>query len=295
MSLWQRPKTMTVLCAAVVLACAAAPAVFLRAVDAAELGRSEAVENPYTAPMPSGDDYYILRQLSMRLQQQTNQPRPSGEEEPKDWSDLKMYIGAQNSLENMTPGYDYRDTADTALQSLVDCGAIDPAWQTWATNWDSEDTYYGYDGQSYPLDMPYYATDSLGFVTLKRFALDQGSLYTVFSLTLDSRTGVVTQVWISAPQQEGDPPPVPGEEGLRAFAVQAGLEALGDWAVPENSPYTHALYSRNGEALITTAVSPYEYSGWGDNGAFTSRRWFLSLSLQPCAQTELPVLVPGPD
>ena len=88
-------------------------------------------------------------------------------------------------------------------------------------------------------------------------------------------------------------PPAPDEAALRAFADQAGLENLGDWAVPQDSPYPNALYSQNGEALITASVNAYDYSGWTDTaGIVTSPRWFLSLSLQPCTAEELPVLVP---
>ena len=288
MSLWQHPKGMAALCAAAVLACAAAPAVFLTVVDAAELGRTEAVADAYVAPVPSGDDYYILRQLAAQRQQASSQPLP---EEETTWPGLKMYIGAQNSLESMLPGYDYQETANAALTQLTDSGTIDSQWMAWALDWNTQDYYSGYNGQDYALDTPYYATDSLGFVTLKRFALEQGALYTAFSLTIDSRTGAVTQLWISAPRQGDDPPPVPDEAGLRAFAVQAGLEALGDWTVPENSAYPHALYSRNGQALISATVSPYEYTGWVNNTMITQERWFLSLSLQPCSPEELPILV----
>lgn len=290
MSLWNHPRWMAGLCTAVVLVCAAAPAVFLTAVDAAVLGRRETVQNAYVAPTPSGEDYYILRQLTARQQQQNaSYTPPSGEDEPQ--SALKMYIGAQNSLGSMMNGYQYRETVDAAFQQLAESGAIDPVWASWATTWDSAMAYYDYNGYSYDLTTPYYATDSLGFVTLKRFALEQGALYTVFSLTMDSRTGVVTQLWISAPQEGETAPAAPDETALRAFARQAGLENLGDWAVPDNTPYSHALYSANGAALITAAVSPYEYTGWIDGVTVTSDRWFLSLSLQPCTAEELPTLV----
>lgn len=293
MSLWQHPRWMAGLCAAVVVTCAAAPAVFLMGVDAAFLGHSETVQDAYTAPVPSGDDYYILRQLTARQEQQSSlAPVPENKEDPARPA-LKMYVGAQNSLENMANGYAYQDTVNTTLQNLADRGAIDSQWAAWATDWGGVDqAYTGYDSVYYPLNVPYYATDSLGFVTLKRFALEQGSLYTAFSMTMDSRTGVVTQLWISAPRQGDTPPPAPDEEALRAFADQAGLENLGDWQVPSNSPYPNALYSPNGEALITALVSPYEYSGWTNTaGTVTSQRWFLSLSLQPCTEEELPSLV----
>lgn len=290
MSLWQHPRWMAGLCTAAVLVCAAAPAVFLTAVDTAALGHSAAVEDAYRAPTPQGSDYYILRQLTARQQQSSAVVDFPAEEEETPLA-LKMYIGAQNGLESMMNGYEYKETVDAAFQMLADCGAIAPEWAAWATDWGTFQYYQPYTEQTYDLSVPYYATDSLGFVTLKRFAQEQGALYTVFSLTMDSRTGVVTQVWVSAPRQEETTPSAPDEAGLRAFAKQAGLENLGDWAVPEQTPYAHALYSANGEALITATVSPYEYSGWNNGTTITSDRWFLSLSLQPCTAEELPTIV----
>ena len=66
MSLWRYPRTAAALCIAAVLACAAAPAAFLAASDAAYFGRVETVADPYRAPTPTADDYYILRQLAAR-------------------------------------------------------------------------------------------------------------------------------------------------------------------------------------------------------------------------------------
>lgn len=66
MSLWRYPRTAAALCIAAVLACAAAPAAFLAASDAAYFSRVETVADPYRAPTPTADDYYILRQLAAR-------------------------------------------------------------------------------------------------------------------------------------------------------------------------------------------------------------------------------------
>lgn len=81
MKLWKKPRLAAALCAVVVLVCAAAPAVFLSVVDAASLGHSQAVADPYTAPTPTADDYYLLRQLSARQLTQskyTFQPGDTG-------------------------------------------------------------------------------------------------------------------------------------------------------------------------------------------------------------------------
>lgn len=293
MSLWQHPKAMAALCAAAVMTCAAAPAIFLTAVDMSSIGHSEVVQDAYTAPVPSGEDYYILRQLKAQAQQQQSL---ASVELPPDQSapDLKMYIGAQSGLESMSNGYEYRETVATALQNLANSGVLDQMWVAWATDWerDAGSWYESYNGGYYDLSIPYCATDSLGFVTIKRFGLEQGALYTAFSLTMDTRTGVVTQLWMSVPREGDTAPAAPDENGLRAFATLTGLDALGDWEVPENSPYGCALYSQNGEALISAAVNAYDYTSWVENTTVTQPRWFLSLSLQPCTEEELPVLLP---
>lgn len=52
MSLWNHPRLTAALCTVAVLGCAAAPAVFLAAADAASFGRVETVADPYVAPTP---------------------------------------------------------------------------------------------------------------------------------------------------------------------------------------------------------------------------------------------------
>ena len=61
-------------------------------------------------------------------------------------------------------------------------------------------------------------------------------------------------------------------KALRAFAAQAGLEGLGDWAAPADSSYTCALYSANGSALIAASTHPYT--------GYDADRCYYSLTLQ---------------
>lgn len=180
MKLWEHPRLTGALCAAAVLACAAMPAAFLAVTDAAYIGRVVPVADPYTAPTPAADDYYILRQLAARRQDSAELPRA---EEPTAPGTPKMYIGASASLESMN----YADAA---------------------------------------------TADAL---------------------------------------------PLPDETALRAFAAQAGLESLGDWAVPADSAYRCALCSENGQALITASTHPYTYGSY--TGA-AGDRWYYSLSLR---------------
>ena len=102
MSLWRDPRTAAALCIAAVLACAAAPAAFLAASDAAYFGRVETVAGPYRAPTPTADDYYILRQLAARGQDTTARQTTPQQEQDAAPQTPKVYIGASASIESMT-------------------------------------------------------------------------------------------------------------------------------------------------------------------------------------------------
>ena len=126
MKLWEHPRLMGALCAAAVLACAAMPAAFLAVTDAAYIGRVVPVAAPYTAPTPTADDYYILRQLAARRQDSAMLPRT---EEPTAPGTPKMYIGASASLQSMSyADAATADAAEQALQRLADCGVLPGDW-----------------------------------------------------------------------------------------------------------------------------------------------------------------------
>ena len=256
MSLWRYPRTAATLCIAAVLACAAAPAAFLAASDAAYFGRVETVADPYRAPTPTADDYYILRQLAARGQDTTARQTTPQQEQDAAPQTPKVYIGASASIESMT----WADTAATtaaenALWQLAESSAVPRFWVE-QTVGDTVDygSYTDANGQYYNLNSAYCTTDSLGFVTVRKFARENDTLFTRYSITMDGRTGMIVEVWFSLPAADAAETPLPGADALRSFAAQAGLESLGDWAAPESSPYDCALYSANGGALITACL-----------------------------------------
>ena len=61
------------------------------------------------------------------------------------------YNNQANDLTDMTNGWDYVDTVNTALQSLADAGAISQAWADYAADWYSteETTLTTYDERQY--------------------------------------------------------------------------------------------------------------------------------------------------
>ena len=234
MSLWNHPRLTAALCTVAVLGCAAAPAVFLAAADAASLGRVETVADPYVAPTPTADDYYILRQLA-------------------------------------------------------ETGAVPAAWAAEALDTaETGESYTDWDGKYYSLDATYCVTDSLGFVTVRRFGMTDNALFTRYSVTMDSRTGTVVEAWLSMAGNAAENTPLPTETALRSFAAQAGLESLGDWAAPADSPYGCALYSTNGGALITASTHPYTYQNYVGTAPVSSDRWYYSLTLQLRTEDQLP-------
>ena len=134
----QKPKLTTraavLLCALGVALCAAAPAVFLRGADALYLGHPQTVAAPYTAPVPSGDDYYILRQLQTRQQDQSTatvrdaaqSTSPDREPEPPELTGPKLYIGADSSLREMKSYAGYKTTVADAWWTAAPCPRCGP-------------------------------------------------------------------------------------------------------------------------------------------------------------------------
>ena len=285
MKLWEHPRLTGALCAAAVLACAAMPAAFLAVTDAAYIGRVVPVADPYTAPTPTADDYYILRQLAARRQDSAELPRA---EEPTAPGTPKMYIGASASLESMNyADAATADAAEQALQRLADCGVLPGDWAAQQDTAEA-DSYTDYDGRWYDLSAAFCATDSLGFVTVRRFGMTDNALFTRYSVTMDSRTGTVVEAWLSMAGTDAENTPLPTETALRSFAAQAGLESLGDWAAPADSPYGCALYSANGGALITASTHPYTYQDYVGTAPVSSDRWYYSLTLQLRTEDQLP-------
>ena len=276
MKLWNHPRLTAALCAVAVLACAAMPAVFLAVTDAAYFGKVEPVADPYTAPTPAAEDYYILRQLAARRQ---DTAAPAEAEMPQG---PKMYVGAAASLSAMN--YADSDTAaaaETALQQMAACGAVPEAWVQQALDAPTDyDPYTDYNGQTYDLSAVYCATDSLGFVTVRRFSRANNAVFTRYSVTIDSRTGAVVEVWLSLPAADIENTALPDETALHAFVAQAGLESLGDWTAPADTGYGCALYSANGRALITASTHPYTYTSYVSDAVALTDRWYYSLTLQ---------------
>lgn len=284
-------KRLTVLCALAVACSAAAPAAVLAAADARTMNTVRRSAQPFTASVPCADDYYILRQLTLRNEGRNEHPQELPEL-PN--ADRGLFIGASTSLTTMTAGYvSIYEKARAALEHLADSGVLPAPWlDAMVTPEQQAGMFYDAGGAEYWLGYPYYSVDTLGFVTITMFTLRGQQARTAWTLTLDSRTGQVVSLWLSAEAPFGevewtdgeqavlehaDPLPTPDKDALLAWANELGLETLGDWTEPGGS-YTNALYSPNGRALLTAASHPYT----ADGGTY----WYLSMAVTP--ETDLP-------
>lgn len=284
-------RRLTALCALAVACSAAAPAAVLAAADARTMNTVRRSAQPFTASVPCADDYYILRQLTLRSEGRNEQARELPEL-PN--ANRGLFIGASTSLTTMTAGYEsIYDKARAALEHLADSGVLPAPWlDAMVTPEQQANMFYDAGGAEYWLGYPYYSVDTLGFVTITMFTLRGQQARTAWTLTLDSRTGQVVSLWLSAEAPLGevewtdgeqavlvraDPLPTPDKDALLAWANELGLETLGDWAEPGGS-YTNALYSPNGRALLTAACHPYT----ADGGTY----WYLSMAVTP--ETDLP-------
>ena len=284
-------KQLTVLCALAVACSAAAPAAVLAAADARTMNTVRRSAQPFTASVPCADDYYILRQLTLRNEGRNEHPQELPEL-PN--ADRGLFIGASTSLITMTAGYEsIYDKARAALEHLADSGVLPAPWlDAMVTPEQQAGMFYDAGGAEYWLSYPYYSVDTLGFVTITMFTLRGQQARTAWTLTLDSRTGQVVSLWMSveaplgevewtdgeqAVPERADSLPAPDKDALLAWANELGLETLGDWTEPGGS-YSNALYSPNGRALLTAASHPYT----ADGGTY----WYLSMAVTP--ETELP-------
>ena len=279
-------RRLTALCALAVACSAAAPAAVLAAADARTMNTVRRSAQPFTASVPCADDYYILRQLTLRNEGRNEHPQELPEL-PN--ADRGLFIGASTSLSTMTAGYEsIYEKARAALEHLADSGVLPAPWlDAMVTPEQQAGMFYDAGGAEYWLGYPYYSVDTLGFVTITMFTLRGQQARTAWTLTLDSRTGQVVSLWLSAEAPFGevewtdgeqavperaDPLPTPDKDALLTWANELGLETLGDWTEPGGS-YTNALYSPNGRALLTAASHPYTADG--------GTRRYLSMAVTP--------------
>lgn len=254
----RKAKWCMALCAMAVLACAGVLAVVFRLTDADRLG-STGTQQPAAPTQADDGDFYLLRQLCVRG---GSYIRPQDEG--------SLYVPGTDIVDEMPCDATLNKEAIRCFDTLVEQGILADGWRQAALqNWEEG---YGveYNNKFYDTASTYYTSDSLGFLELLRLEAngDATELHNRFALTVDSRTGAIISVWILSEQ----PYALPDAQALAAFAAQAGLADLGDWAPSEDPRYPNALYSTRGQALVNAAVHPYT-----DNAG--TPWYYLSLTL----------------
>lgn len=247
-------------CAAAIVPLAAIPLGWFAVTDAALVGQRQNQETPYTSLVPTGNDYYLLRQLNTRVklaERGSTGPIYSEEDGVQGmYVSGATYSGGMNYADSDMVAY-----RDEVLKTLVDGGVLP---QTWYDQVKEEIDYWA--------ASTYYSTDSLGFLRLKTY-VGENSGICLLNLEVDSRTGKVVSLWISALQGHE----IDASTALPAWVELNELDGLGDWTVPTGTDYEQSgLYSQNGQALMTCATGVDTYSSYGD------LRQFLSLQLGPC-------------
>lgn len=282
------------LCLLALIPLALAPALLLRLTDLYTMGRVQAVAEPYAPQTQSMEDFYLLRQLAQRGQA------------------LRGGSNAALSSDIYAPAASYRSSMsiDTAMgtyaldlmQEMADAGALPESWLE-ALGGLVGQRETGYDNGYF-----YYSNDSLGFIRINAYNGGWGS-HLLFSMTVESHTGRVVQLWLGLPADSGTAAPADARALLEAFVAYNGLDTLGDWAPPEGSAYAeNGLYSAAGQVLAACACYDFSYNGTElfaeadfeghsqDVPAPASGVWpytALSLSLSWSAETPMP-LTSGP-
>ena len=246
-------------CAAAIVPLAAIPLGWFALTDAALVGQRQDQETPYTSMVPTGDDYYLLRQLNTRVK--LAQKSVAGPLYTEEEGVQGMYLSGATYSADMayadSPMEQYRDEL---LRTLVDGGVLPQAWMEQIKQ-----------EMDYWAGPTYSSTDSLGFVRLVT-CVGENSDICILNLEADSLTGKVVALWISAEQGHEIDPAV----SLPAWVELNELDGLGDWTVPTGTDYEQSgLYSASGQALMTCATGSDTYTD------YNNQRYFLSLQLGP--------------
>ena len=249
-------------CAAAIVPLAAIPLGWFALTDAAMVGQTRDQKAPYTSIVPTGDDYYLLRQLNTRGELAARGATRSLYEEGDQTAG--MYLSGASYIEDMTLADDsMQQYLRDILQSLREGGVLPEEWFSLIS---TEIDYWG--------SQVYYSTDTLGFVRLAAFGGENQEIC-LLDLEVESLTGKVVALWASTEESR----PVDVSKVLPSWVELNELDGLGDWAVPVGTDYEQSgLYSKNGQALMTcaTGMDALVQSQLG-----MPERYYFSLQLGP--------------
>lgn len=253
---------MLALCAAAIIPLAAIPLGWFALTDAALVGQTHPQKAPYTSVVPTGDDYYLLRQLNTRVELAARGATRSLYEEGDEMAG--MYLSGSTYIDGMTPAdASMQQYLQDVLDSLSYGGVLPSEWLAIIRR---EIDYWG--------AQVYYSTDTLGFVRLVAFGGEAQEIC-ILNLEVESLTGKVVSLWADTEETAS----IDVGNVLLAWVELNELDGLGDWTVPVGTEYEQSgLYSENGQALMTCATGT-DNSIWTQAGQ--SERYYFSLQLGP--------------
>lgn len=220
-------------CAVLMALLAAVPLGWFALSDAALLDRPAAMTQPYESVTPSGDDFYLIRQL--RTQAELSPKSYAG-----DMTDANgtLYTQSGSYVYNMTSGYyGMQEYLESLLDEMEAAGVLDESWaaaaQTVLDNYGAN---------------VYYSNDTLGFTRISVFGENEECL---LELIVENRTSKPVSVQIASDANL----PVPDTTVLQAWVWYNELDGLDDWAAPEGTEFAESgLYSARGGVLMSMGV-----------------------------------------
>ncbi len=223
------------------------PLGLLRLADRAVLDRPRP-RTQQTKLLPRAEDeVYLARALAQREQ------APAGD-------DLTQFY-AKDSGMGAAEG---ANLLRRCLEELQTAGALPGAAAQWAQGQLTEDAAVEYR----------YRADESGFLTF--FARQDAADFC--SVTVESRTGLVTDLWLDLPSGQ----PAPDRDALlTAYAEYLGLGAL-DWQPAAETDYADtSLYCASAELLLS--VQLLDYHGYDRE---PTQQYFLSAQALPAEEYE---------
>lgn len=258
---WLRtPRRWLPLCACAVLVAALAllPLGVFAISDRALMGTPRAGIS-YTPIVQTGNDFYLIRQMVARAG--NSDVLPGLQVDKPDF-----YLAAQTARASMQPAANRREYIVNLLKKLSEEGVIPQQWLEAVMGQIGADEGF------------YMSSDTLGFVTFSYFPTSEREPYSVFSMTIESKTGAPVQIWLTA-NEEPMPQPSDVTGYLEAFVRCVGLTALGDWSAPQGTEYAQSgLYSKRGAALATCVQNTYSRAL--ESGA-RHEMWYYNVQLSP--------------
>ncbi|MEG0769865.1 MAG: hypothetical protein RSG59_08060 [Ruthenibacterium sp.] len=253
-------KVALLLCGFAAAFLALLPFAMFAVTDAALLQKPRESSTVYTSITPQRDSFYLIRLLYSRAVNAGAQQQWDSTEK------ANFYLAAQTMRSEMRQDGTLCDYAFATLDALQRAGVVPSDWASAITQSIGGNT----------TDF-YVSTDTLGFITISYFESKDGDNAAMpYSVTIESKTGAVTAVWLSSNKQYSAAKP---ETALPALVKMAGLSSLNDWRAPKNTDYAQSgLFSASGGLLATCVTG--EYGGYDSKGTL-SPRYYYNIILSP--------------